>query len=87
MKKPTSRSRAAAATKKTSTAKKPVYDEDDMDEDEDDQPASTTAPKKVVPRLLLANKYDLEKGPDPTGWWCSEKLDGYASWHRLCIAY
>jgi DNA ligase-1 len=31
---------------------------------------------KSVPQLLLANKWDLDSGPDPTGWWISEKLDG-----------
>jgi DNA ligase 1 len=29
-----------------------------------------------APDLLLANKWDLESGSDPTGWWASEKLDG-----------
>jgi DNA ligase-1 len=29
-----------------------------------------------APELLLANKWDLEHGIDPTGWWISEKLDG-----------
>jgi DNA ligase 1 len=29
-----------------------------------------------APELLLANKWDLESGSDPTGWWASEKLDG-----------
>jgi DNA ligase-1 len=29
-----------------------------------------------APDLLLAVKWDLEKGIDPTGWWVSEKLDG-----------
>jgi len=24
----------------------------------------------------LANKWDLDLGPDPSGWWISEKLDG-----------
>ncbi|CAE7088844.1 unnamed protein product [Rhizoctonia solani] len=31
---------------------------------------------KVVPQLLLAVKWDLATGSDPTGWWMSEKLDG-----------
>jgi DNA ligase 1 len=46
-------------------------DEEDEEEDEDDIP-----PVKKVPELLLANKWDLATGPDPTGWWMSEKLDG-----------
>ena len=32
--------------------------------------------KSAVPELLLAVKWDEENGPDPTGWWVSEKLDG-----------
>ncbi|KAF8747479.1 DNA ligase, partial [Rhizoctonia solani] len=31
---------------------------------------------KTVPQLLLAVKWDLAAGCDPTGWWMSEKLDG-----------
>ncbi|KAB5590871.1 ATP-dependent DNA ligase [Ceratobasidium theobromae] len=31
---------------------------------------------KSVPELLLAVKWDLATGRDPTGWWMSEKLDG-----------
>ncbi|CAE6496788.1 unnamed protein product [Rhizoctonia solani] len=31
---------------------------------------------KSVPELLLAVKWDLATGCDPTGWWMSEKLDG-----------
>ncbi|KAF8754731.1 DNA ligase [Rhizoctonia solani] len=31
---------------------------------------------KTVPQLLLAVKWDLATGCDPTGWWMSEKLDG-----------
>lgn len=34
---------------------------------------------KVVPELLLAVKWDLATGADPTGWWMSEKLDGVRS--------
>lgn len=31
---------------------------------------------KAEVKVLLAVKWDLEKGDDPTGWWVSEKLDG-----------
>ncbi|CUA73313.1 DNA ligase (ATP) [Rhizoctonia solani] len=31
---------------------------------------------KAAPQLLLAVKWDLATGCDPTGWWMSEKLDG-----------
>ena len=49
-------------------------EEDEDEEDEDDEAPS--GGKKKAPELLLANKWDLEKGTDPTGWWISEKLDG-----------
>ncbi|KNC98217.1 uncharacterized protein SPPG_06617 [Spizellomyces punctatus DAOM BR117] len=32
--------------------------------------------KAVPPKLLLANPWNIATGPDPTGWWLSEKLDG-----------
>ncbi|KAG7086629.1 hypothetical protein E1B28_002571 [Marasmius oreades] len=34
-----------------------------------------------TPQVLLANKWDLEKGIDPTGWWISEKLDGVRTYY------
>ncbi|KAL0961041.1 hypothetical protein HGRIS_006031 [Hohenbuehelia grisea] len=45
----------------------------DDEDDDDDEPASSS---KKQPDLLLANKWDLDTGIDPTGWWISEKLDG-----------
>ncbi|KAJ3519118.1 hypothetical protein NMY22_g13344 [Coprinellus aureogranulatus] len=36
---------------------------------------------KVIPDLLLATKWDLETGSDPTGWWISEKLDGVRAYY------
>ncbi|PBK63457.1 DNA ligase/mRNA capping enzyme [Armillaria solidipes] len=48
--------------------------DDDEEEEEDD--AETVSAGKKVPELLLANKWDIEKGADPTGWLMSEKLDG-----------
>lgn len=42
----------------------------------DDDDDTTVPSSKKAPELLLANKWDLEKGPDPTGWMMSEKLDG-----------
>ena len=48
-------------------------DDEDGDEDGDEEGGSSG---KAVPGLLLANKWDIETGPDPTGWLISEKLDG-----------
>ncbi|KAI8819633.1 uncharacterized protein EV422DRAFT_558398, partial [Fimicolochytrium jonesii] len=38
-------------------------------------PAAKKA-KAIAPALILANSWDQVSGPDPTGWWVSEKLDG-----------
>ncbi|KAL9713272.1 hypothetical protein Ac2012v2_004512 [Leucoagaricus gongylophorus] len=37
--------------------------------------------KSEAPELLLANKWDLDVGPDPSGWWISEKLDGVRTYY------
>lgn len=55
---------------------------DNGEEDEEDVGANG----KSVPELLLANKWDFDTGPDPTGWWISEKLDG-VRWVSLGIVY
>lgn len=57
--------------KKPATRSKKAAGADADDDDADDAPAG-----KKQPDLLLANKWDVESGPDPTGWWISEKLDG-----------
>jgi DNA ligase-1 len=44
--------------------------------DGDDACGDNDVKNKKAPSLLLANKWDLEEGADPTGWWMSEKLDG-----------
>ncbi|EPS43532.1 hypothetical protein H072_2478 [Dactylellina haptotyla CBS 200.50] len=51
-------------------------DEDEDEEEDDDCEAPQPPNSKLRPQLLLAEKWDLEKGIDPTGWWMSEKLDG-----------
>lgn len=45
---------------------------DEEDEEQEDAPAN----RKRKVEVLLAVKWDLEKGSDPSGWWVSEKLDG-----------
>jgi DNA ligase-1 len=62
-----------AAPKKA--AKRVDDDGGDNDDEEADEEVVASSGKSI-PELLLANKWDLEKGPDPTGWWISEKLDG-----------
>ncbi|PPQ74948.1 hypothetical protein CVT24_010179 [Panaeolus cyanescens] len=52
------------------------------DGEDDEEDGDAPVPKgKSVPELLLANKWDMEKGPDPTGWWMSEKLDGVRTFY------
>ncbi|SJL02651.1 uncharacterized protein ARMOST_05985 [Armillaria ostoyae] len=51
-------------------------DEEEEEEEEEEGDAETVSAGKKVPELLLANKWDIEKGADPTGWLMSEKLDG-----------
>ncbi|KXN82465.1 DNA ligase [Leucoagaricus sp. SymC.cos] len=46
-----------------------------------DEGDETVAMEKLVPELLLANKWDIETGVDPTGWWISEKLDGVRTYY------
>ncbi|KAF9459157.1 hypothetical protein BDZ94DRAFT_1268934 [Collybia nuda] len=70
---------AKRARKPASKGKAKVKDEDDDGDAEDDDEESS--PGKSVPDLLLANKWDIEKGPDPTGWWISEKLDGVRTYY------
>ncbi|KAG6866902.1 hypothetical protein C0991_003817 [Blastosporella zonata] len=42
---------------------------------------NATGLNKAVPELLLANKWDIQTGPDPVGWWISEKLDGVRTYY------
>ena len=64
--------------------KKPSEDEG---EDEDSGGSRSKRPKRTsskpassapVPKLevMLAHSWKQDNGPDPTGWWISEKLDG-----------
>jgi DNA ligase-1 len=70
--------------KKTRTSKPPSKNvkeeggnEDENSESEEEEAgASSGEKKKKVPELLLAVKWDVETGVDPTGWWISEKPDG-----------
>ena len=58
---------------KAKAKKRKVDNEEEDNEEEDDEDAGKV---EGTPALLLANKWDLEKGADPMGWWISEKLDG-----------
>jgi DNA ligase-1 len=59
---------------KAKVKKRKKGDDDDEEEEEDEGEGQVGG--KEVPELLLANKWDLENGSDPTDWWISEKLDG-----------
>ena len=71
--KPAKKARKPPSTAKGKARAKDEEEESDGEGEDDEQPAAS---KKIVPELLLANKWDIETGPDPTGWWISEKLDG-----------
>jgi hypothetical protein len=75
---PSKRGRKAVAPKTAKGKGKVEEGEDDAQEDEDgeEEGGDDALAGKSVPGLLLANKWDLETGLDPTGWWISEKLDG-----------
>jgi DNA ligase-1 len=62
---------ASAVPKKKAAPKKKRKTGDDGEDEEDEDDDG-----KVKVELLLASKWDLETGPDVTGWWMSEKLDG-----------
>jgi DNA ligase-1 len=67
---------AATGTSAKGTANVEDEDEDGGVDDDDGGDDEPVADSKKIPELLLANKWDIETGPDPTGWWISEKLDG-----------
>ena len=79
---PAKRGRKTAAKPKSKGKAKDedVAEEDEPEEADEDEEMETEeavgSGEKIVPELLLANKWDVESGPDPTGWWVSEKLDG-----------
>lgn len=64
----------STTSKPKSKKKKKASDDDNEDEDDEDDDGGSGGKVKV--ELLLAGKWDLEKGQDVTGWWMSEKLDG-----------
>jgi DNA ligase-1 len=75
--KPAKRARKPASSAKGKGKTGTRADDDEVEEeaegDNEDEPVSNG---KKVPELLLAVKWAIEKGDDPTGWWISEKLDG-----------
>ncbi|EJC98107.1 DNA ligase/mRNA capping enzyme [Fomitiporia mediterranea MF3/22] len=67
--------------KKSRGGSKPVSkgkskDRQDEEDDEGEDGSDESSNGRAVVEVLLAVKWDLEKGVDPTGWWVSEKLDG-----------
>ncbi|KAH9482076.1 DNA ligase [Psilocybe cubensis] len=79
---PTKRSKVAPSSSKGKGKKTNADDDAEDAEDQADDDENENAPVgKAVPELLLANKWDLEKGLDPTGWWLSEKLDGVRTFY------
>lgn len=74
---PTKRGRKAPVSSSSKGKGKQKAEEGGEEEDNASDDAEDEAPAgKSPPELLLANKWEIETGPDPTGWWMSEKLDG-----------
>ena len=84
--KPSKRARKPVSAAKSKGKAKQVEEDEEDEADDDEEDASMPTGKKV-PELLLANKWDIEKGPDPSGWWISEKLDGvrFATLHYVVL--
>ncbi|KAK6497488.1 hypothetical protein TWF481_011895 [Arthrobotrys musiformis] len=58
-------------------AEEPAELDDEEEEEEEDEDIDPPQPPNTTrPFLLLAEKWDQEKGIDPTGYFMSEKLDG-----------
>ena len=64
------------ASKPSTKGKRKRADADDDEDGEEETASPKKKAKATAPELLLANKWDLVNGTDPTGWWASEKLDG-----------
>jgi len=65
---------AASTSNAKGKSKVKSEDEDEVEDDADE--VDEKPAKKKIPELLLAVKWDIVDGHDPTGWWISEKLDG-----------
>jgi len=65
-----------AKGKPASKAKARKRKADNKEEDNEEEGDEDARKGEGAPALLLANKLDLEKVADRTGWWISEKLDG-----------
>jgi DNA ligase-1 len=71
--KPAKKTRKPASSAKGRSKAQGEDENEAQDGGDDDEPEASG---QGAPELLLANKWDIETGLDPTGWWISEKLDG-----------
>ncbi|KAF9490955.1 hypothetical protein BDN71DRAFT_1422178 [Pleurotus eryngii] len=80
---PTGKSKPASKAKAAKGKRRAKADDDAEDDDDEEEEAGdgNGGGAKNIPELLLAVKWDLETGPDPTGWWISEKLDGVRAFY------
>lgn len=78
-KNPGGNTRSTSTQAKATKGKRKKDDDDDGDAPPTKRTKPSSAPTKTKgPKfdVLLAQTYKSENGPDPTGWWISEKLDG-----------
>jgi DNA ligase-1 len=87
---PASGSKGKPASKDAGLKRKKQDDEDEEDGEEDTRAGKRRKAveageegevddeqdAKCKFQVMLANKWDVDSGADPTGWWISEKLDG-----------
>ncbi|KZV61293.1 DNA ligase/mRNA capping enzyme [Peniophora sp. CONT] len=81
-------SKGKPSSTKSAGSKRKKDEDDDEDEDEEVQGGRSKKRSKKADEdeidsddntkdeVMLANKWDIDSGIDPTGWWISEKLDG-----------
>ncbi|KAI5122801.1 hypothetical protein M0805_000144 [Coniferiporia weirii] len=62
--------------KKARTIEKSAPESEQQRGDNSEEEGEEDGDGRKTIALLLAVKWDIEKGADPTGWWMSEKLDG-----------
>ena len=78
-----SSSRGGISTASGRGKRKKYLEGEDEDEDEDDgdsrpkrRKPMSSEPTSSTPKFEVMLAYPWDNGPDPTGWWISEKLDG-----------
>ncbi|PPQ70763.1 hypothetical protein CVT26_014713 [Gymnopilus dilepis] len=78
---PAKRGRKTATSSSKGKEKQKTEEGAEEEDNASDDAEGEVPAGKSPPELLLATKWDIETGPDPTGWWMSEKLDGVRTFY------